>query len=85
MFKRTLALALAAMAGIAAPASHQAVINAAPIIQRKNARRHSGGGGFVAYWGYSKGPGWSAAHVQRMAKKRRNILRNKKAKKGGAA
>ena len=41
----------------------------------------------VSEWGYATGPGWSAAHVQRMAAKRRNRARNKRmcrGKKGGA-
>jgi hypothetical protein len=29
-----------------------------------------------------RGPGWSHAHVKRMAKKRRNVLRNRKAHRG---
>lgn len=41
----------------------------------------------VSEWGYALGPGWSVAHVRRMAAKRRNRARNKRmfrGKKGGA-
>ena len=34
---------------------------------------------YVSQWGYANGPGWSAAHVKRMALKRRNRARNKAA------
>ena len=39
----------------------------------------------VSAYGYARGPGWSAAQVKRMAKKRRNQNRNKLAHrtKGG--
>ena len=40
---------------------------------------------FVSAYGYSRGPGWSAAQVKRRAKKRSNQTRNKLAHraKGG--
>jgi hypothetical protein len=33
----------------------------------------------VSQWGYANGPGWTAAHVKRVATKRRNRARNKAA------
>ena len=32
--------------------------------------------------GVKRGPGWSRAQVKRMAKKRRNVIRNRKAQRG---
>lgn len=40
-------------------------------------------GSFGAYSGSIKrGPGWTFAQVKRMAKKRRNVLRNRRAHRG---
>lgn len=36
-------------------------------------------------WGYTNGPGWSHAQVKRMAKKRRNVMRNRRAHRGKKA
>jgi len=43
----------------------------------KAIRRTFGGG--PTGWRYKRGPGWSFAHVKRMARKRRNVMRNRKA------
>jgi hypothetical protein len=32
--------------------------------------------------GYIDGPGWSRAHQQRLARKRRNVMRNRRAHRG---
>lgn len=33
-------------------------------------------------WAIMRGPGWSYAHVKRMARKRRNVLRNRRHHRG---
>ena len=45
---------------------------------KRESRTHSA---YVTY-GYANGPGWTCAHVKRMATKRRNQQRNKRAHGG---
>lgn len=41
------------------------------------------GRGYISNWdNHKSGPGWTAAQVKRMAKKRRNQVRNRKAHRG---
>ena len=47
---------------------------APPVTRRGSATRSA-----YTDYGYPSGPGWSAAHVKRMATKRRNRQRNKSA------
>lgn len=42
----------------------------------------SSAGRYVGEWGYPTGPGWSNRHVKRMATKRKNQQRHKKATRG---
>lgn len=46
-----------------------------PPATRRESRTHSADSPF----GYQSGPGWTCAHVRRMAKKQRNQARNKRA------
>lgn len=79
-----LGLALAALSPIAAGA--HAIMAESQVIQanRKRSTRQTSGSYWTGLPG-RKGPGWSAAHVKRMAVKSRNQRRHKAACKGGAA
>jgi hypothetical protein len=50
-------------------------------VQQRSLRQamQPGGAGVVAR---RRGPGWTQAHVKRLAKKRRNVLRNRRAHRG---
>ena len=49
-----------------------------PPATKRESRTHSA----YAPYGYANGPGWTVAHVKRMASKRRNIERNKRSHRG---
>lgn len=51
----------------------------APPATRRESRTRSAGS---LFFGYKTGPGWTAAHVKRMAKKRKNQIRNRRAHRG---
>jgi hypothetical protein len=66
------ASALAMMAGAGAAAS---VVDTQP--RRTSGWHMNPPDGHV--WRYLRGPGWTQAKVKRMARKRRNVLRNRRA------
>lgn len=78
-----LGLAMAALGPLAHGASEiLSVAQTATAPRRRQVRAaHSSGGSHVT----RTGPGWTAAHVKRMARKARNQRRHKSACKGGAA
>jgi len=45
---------------------------------QQRAPRSIGRGSVACWWNYQNGPGWTAAQVKRMAKKRRNQQRHKR-------
>lgn len=87
MMRKSIGLAVAAMmcaAGMAMPAQ-QGILTERVTVTSTVRQRKGTGFAMVNYWNYSSGPGWTAAHVKRMAKKRRNQQRHRKAcRKGGA-
>lgn len=82
---RMLALAMAGLAMSAAPAVEIADRRADGIVRRQR-REIPTARTYGIVHGYRNGPGWTAAHVQRMATKARNRRRHKIAakRKGGA-
>lgn len=85
MFKRSLALAVAGLVAAATPiiSKHAPVPTSLGI---ENTRRSRTVSAYSSPFGHKrKGPGWTPAHVKRMAKKARNQKRHRKATKGGAA
>jgi len=83
--KKIIALAAAGLA--AAGANIQMVsLTGTEQVARTNRERHVARNLFSSPWNYSNGPGWTAAHVKRMAKKQRNRARHKTncKRKGGA-
>ena len=78
-----LAIAGALQGSVGAAMAGQSSIQAAgqTIAQRDAPRPSATQSPSVSAYGYSRGPGWSAAQVKRMATKRRNRSRNKTAHK----
>lgn len=72
--------ALAMLVGSAAAAEVAPAANVAPPKTKAASRTVQ----WCSPWGHRSGPGWSFAHVKRMAKKRRNQLRNRRAHGGRA-
>jgi hypothetical protein len=68
---------LAAALIMAAMPSGAEVRRAPPLL-----RNHFGSNGTGYAGGYRTGPGWGRAKVKRMAQKRRNVLRNRRAHRG---
>lgn len=78
------AMALALLGASLGMSSHFMPALTPPQLVSQRARqpvRHVGRGVVMAH-GYASGPGWTAAQVKRMSKKRRNVARNKRACKG---
>lgn len=83
---RLIAAALMAAAIPAALVTDEAPRSAPPRSpERKATQRRYGAEPNPVTHGNRRGPGWSNRHVQRMATKRRNVLRNRKAHRGGKA
>lgn len=72
----------AASSGIGALANSAQAIPIVSRPQSSQVRRSTSNPTYTTF-GYASGPGWTAAQVKRMAKKRRNKIMNKK--HGGAA
>lgn len=70
------ALAGAGISAVAVDSGVKAVI-AAPPSKRAERRNASGGNGSPSISVRRPGPGWTHAQVQRMAKKRRNVLKHR--------
>jgi len=86
MMRKSIGLAVAAMmasVGMAMPVQ-QGVLQERVTVTSTVRQRKGTGFASVSYWNYSSGPGWTVAQVKRMAKKRRNQQRHRKAcRKGG--
>lgn len=83
MMKRMLALAIA---GLAASANALAG-NQLPAVKVQEPRplRAIHTARYNQYsWSYRRGPGWTVAQVKRMAKKRRNQIKNRRANRKSA-
>lgn len=84
MKRMNLALAAAiAMAGVAGGSAFEAKATAprVQITQRQTKRQMLRDAGFGPSY-RRRGPGWTQAQVQRMAKKARNVKRNRRAHRG---
>ena len=86
MRNKILALAVAAglqvsLGGALAGQNDLGIINSisTPRLAPPATRRGTATRSAYTDYGYASGPGWSAAHVKRMATKRRNRQRNKSA------
>lgn len=83
---RTKLMALALMGAIAGAggAMERAIVSqGVQVTSTVKARKTTDGAGrYIGAFGYPSGPGWSNRHVKRMAAKRRNQARNKKAHRG---
>lgn len=86
--KRIHATFMAGMALAFAPAiagtAHldKGLCHVAPAPLSRRLRLQFGSGGFVRLWATRRGPGWTHAVVQRMARKRRNVQRHRSALRG---
>lgn len=81
---RFLAIAAAAMLGAVALPATTAQPSAPPAAvaqERKRRQALRGGGSSFRIQPRRKGPGWTHAQVQRMAKKKRNQARNRRAQR----
>jgi len=76
MKRAQIALAAALMATASHMAAGVSVTNEAPRPTTRVVRRSAGG---AMTRNAGRGPGWSRAQVKRMAKKRRNVIRNRRA------
>jgi len=81
--KRVHATFMAGMALAFAPAiagtAHldKGLCHVAPAPLSRRLRQQFGSGGFSRLWASRRGPGWTHAVVQRMARKRRQVQRNR--------
>lgn len=81
-----LAAAALSMAAAASPGGLGAGMPSSSVVAprqnpSKRQRRH-GDGALRASTSYRRGPGWTIAQVKRMAKKKRNVVKNRRAHRG---
>ena len=81
-----LAAAALSMAAAAAPGGLGVGMPGSSVVApRRNAskrQRRYGDGGLRASHSYPNGPGWGIAKVKRMAKKKRNVIKNRRNHRG---
>lgn len=80
-FGRGAALLSAAIAGLTAVGHSMPAVTIAPQPSARRRMEIPTESGYGYGWNYRRGPGWTVAQVKRMAKKRRNQIRNRRAHK----
>lgn len=84
--KAALRILLAAAGVLGAPEFNSGIPSGLPVVDRPGSpvarKKNAMARRYGIVFSYQNGPGWTAAHVKRMAAKRRNQQRNKRAHKG---